>query len=118
MKARCTNPNVKCSHNYIDRGITICDAWLDFEQFIKDMGLPPSDKHSIERIDNYDGYYPDNCKWATNKEQGNNRRDNIVITYKGLTQTLTEWSEDLGIPYSRLKWRYHKGWEADKLFSR
>ena len=75
MKDRCTNKNNKNFHHYGGRGIIVCKEWMDsFEQFLKDMGSRPSDMHSIDRIDVDGNYDPNNCRWATHKEQMNNTR--------------------------------------------
>lgn len=75
MQQRCYNPNVRGFENYGGRGITVCERWRDsFGNFLADMGMRPSDEHSIDRKDNERGYGPDNCRWSTAKEQANNRR--------------------------------------------
>lgn len=97
MKQRCINPNHKSYKDYGARGITVCDRWMNsFENFLNDMGLRPSNKHSIDRIDNNDSYYPENCRWYT--EQNKNTRANQWRTYDGRTQIVADWRREFNIP--------------------
>jgi len=96
MIQRCHNTSNPTYKYYGCRGITVCGKWRDsFEAFFADMGHPPKGT-SIERIDNDKGYSPENCKWATWKEQANNKRDNRYITHNGITKTICDWSIYLG----------------------
>jgi len=72
MMARCNNKNVNCYKNYGGRGISVSKRWSKFENFLIDMGEPPSDKHEIDRIDNDIGYSKNNCRWVTHKENSRN----------------------------------------------
>lgn len=110
MKSRCLNPLDKRYSRYGGRGISICSRWLEsFSNFIEDMGMQPSNEHSIERVDRDKGYEPGNCVWATRTEQANNRSNNTFIEIDGRTQTITGWSRDTGISRTVILQRMKRG---------
>jgi hypothetical protein len=115
MKSRCLNSRNKRYQDYGGRGIRVCERWLDSDNgltnFIADMGPRPSDKHTIDRIDNDGDYCPENCRWATGFEQSRNKRTNAMLTHNGKTQCITDWAEELGISRSTLRGRLKSGLE-------
>lgn len=117
MIDRCYNENRASYENY--RDIAICDRWLGSNgaaNFCEDMGPRPSLKYTIERIDNDGDYEPDNCKWATRKEQNRNFGRNRNITYHDRTQCLSAWIEELGVDRNRFYWLLRKGYaDAEAL---
>jgi len=111
MKSRCLNVRNVMYYMYGGSGIKVCDRWMDFGNFLADMGERPSTEYSLDRFPNCEGdYEPGNCRWATAKQQANNRADNHRITHKGETKTLMEWSESIGQPFSFLVGRLKAGW--------
>lgn len=117
MMGRCSNPNHKGFKHYGGRGITVCERWRSFENFLADMGERPEGK-SIDRFPNRDGNYePGNCRWATAKEQGRNLRRNRVITAQGVTACLAEFAERNNLHWSRIAQRLLYGWAESELFS-
>ena len=74
LRQRCLYPNYRQFKDYGGRGIKVCERWDDFQNFLADMGPKPGPEYSVERINNDGDYAPDNCKWATRKEQQGNRR--------------------------------------------
>jgi hypothetical protein len=111
---RCTDPESRAYASYGGRGITVCERWrTSVENFYEDMGPRPSPTHSIDRIDNDGPYSPENCRWATKTEQGNNRRTNVFLTHNGKTMTIAQWSQELGINNATLKSRVQHGWPIE-----
>lgn len=115
---RCTNENNKGFRLYGARGITVCEEWRNsFETFYEwAIANGYSEGLSIDRKDNNKGYSPENCRWATAKDQSNNRRCNILITRNGETHTLSEWTNMLNLPYKTVLQRYYKNGDTEKLF--
>lgn len=107
------------SKHWKGRGISVCKEWVDsFFVFSKDVGKRPSPKHTLDRINNDDGYHKGNVRWATRKQQARNRRSNLMITYNGDTKCLAEWAElyriKLGTLHNRL--RYAK-WSVERALT-
>lgn len=121
MKNRCEwdSPKNRQWKNYGGRGITLCKEWHEFSNF-RDWSLNNgyADNLTIDRIDVNGNYEPSNCRWATMKTQGNNRRDNHYITYQGRTQSLRAWSDELGFDYKLVKTHiiHGKPWEEVVTF--
>ena len=118
MMTRCYNPNRKEYTNYGGRGIEVCDRWLGengFEHFVHDMGERPSSKHSIDRIDTNGNYCPENCRWATPKEQCNNRRVTRYIILNGEKIALSEFCEKFGIGYWSLSNKIKRGFDINEV---
>jgi len=119
MKSRCYDVSKKEFKDYGGRGIKVCDKWLvSFNHFLDDMGKKPGDNYSLDRINNNKDYAPENCRWASKREQTNNRRNTCFIEYKGKRLPLTEWAKILGIDYRTLVSRFRYGWSVDKAFNR
>jgi len=116
-KGRCSRKNGKYWNRYGGRGIAMCDKWRrSFGAFLADMGRRPSPQHSLDRINNDGNYEPGNCRWATRREQMQNRSDNSRVTIGGETLVVTEWTRRLGI-YEHLAAVYrriHHGWDPVK----
>lgn len=97
MRARCFNPEHRQYGNYGGRGITVCDRWQDFANFLADVGPKPSPKHTLDRHPDNDGNYePGNVRWATAKEQNRNQRRTRKVTYGSRTMCVAAWAELLG----------------------
>ena len=117
-KSRCFNSNVPEFKNYGGRGISMCDRWRNsFERFLEDMGRRLSSGHSIDRIDVNGNYEPGNCRWATSKEQANNKRCNRLIEISGETRTMAQWADLAGLSRETMLKRVKKGFTGKSLIA-
>ncbi len=108
MVGRCTYEKNEKYHLYGGKGIKVHPAWLKFEGFIKDVGLKPTSKHSLDRYPNPAGNYePGNVRWATQTQQCRNLRDQKRYTAFGKTLCMSEWAEEVGMSVQTLSWRLH-----------
>jgi hypothetical protein len=115
MHKRCYKPY---NHNYPlygGRGITVCERWKDFANFLADMGERPSPLHSLDRIDPNGNYELGNCRWTDAKTQSNNRRNSIRVEYNGRCVTIEELSLLTGISKTTLYQRLYKSSDVQKL---
>jgi len=117
MIKRCTNPKHDNWRYYGGRGISVCKRWRSFAAFLEDMGERPKDK-TLDRVDGNGNYCPENCRWATRKEQQGNTSYVRRITFHGKTQILADWSRELGIEYQILQKRLTAGWSVEDAFLR
>jgi hypothetical protein len=118
MKTRCLNKNYNRYSDYGGRGIKICDNWLIYENFskwAKENGY--QDNLSIDRIDVNGNYEPSNCRWATMKEQGNNKRTNHFIIFNGETLTIRQWEERYELPSGTIYTRLNHGWSIERAIA-
>lgn len=118
MRERCTTPSQNRYKNYGAKGIRVCKEWDDYTAF-KEWALSHgyTNELSIDRIDVNGNYEPSNCRWATAKQQANNKTNNRYITYNGETHTMTEWSDIVGIKAATIWARLNSGWTIDKTLS-
>lgn len=114
MKHRCYVESDKKYADYGGRGIRVCDRWLDsFENFLADMGSPEPDQ-TIDRMDVDGDYSPTNCRWATQIEQQNNRRDNVIIDLGGERLTMAQYARKHGLNQDKIQQRLARGWSMER----
>ena len=102
------------SARYALRGIGVCERWKVFDNFFADMGLRPPG-HTLDRINNDLGYSPQNCRWATPKQQGRNRSDNVILAAHGISACIAWWAEATGIPWATIKARMVAGLPPEQI---
>lgn len=113
MVGRCMYPSAPNYAGYGGRGITVCVQWLGpsgFKCFLRDMGRKPSPAHSIDRVDVNGNYEPGNCRWASPKEQMNNRRCNVHVEFGGERLTVSQWADRVGVTTQAMRHRLRQGW--------
>lgn len=112
MRERCNDPNNNRYQYYGGKGITVCDRWDSFENFLEDMGERPEGM-TLDRKEADKGYYKENCRWATPKEQQRWRRK--LVTHDGETHSITDWAAKLGVPLPTVKSRmYRHGYTVEE----
>jgi hypothetical protein len=117
MKERCDNPNKPGFQDYGARGITYDPRWAAFPVFLADMGEAPAGL-TLDRIENDGPYSKDNCRWATKRQQANNRRSSVFIEHAGKRQTQKQWADETGIPQMTIRNRLLAGMPMDRVLSR
>lgn len=119
MRRRCELPSQRSYKHYGGRGITVCPEWThDFEAFVRCVGMAPSEKHTLDRIDPNGNYEPGNVRWATMAEQSVNRTNNDYIEYRGERLALSQWADRFGIKYQTLWARIHVyKWPVETAFT-
>lgn len=118
MKSRCLNPKNEKFPIYGGRGIKVCERWMDFLNFLTDMGPKPSLSHSIERVNRNGNYEPGNCIWATQPVQQRNRSTNRVISFNGISKTMTDFAADYDMRPGTLWNRLDLGWSVKDALTR
>ena len=112
MRKRCNNPNDSAYPRYGGRGITVCDEWNEYENFRDWANTNGYDNTlTIDRINNDEGYNPNNCRWVDYKTQANNTRNNVNITIDSETHTISQWSDITGVPAYEIAFRIRHGWD-------
>jgi hypothetical protein len=115
VKYRCYTPSCPFYKDYGGRGIAMHESWRnDFSAFLRDVGMAPSELHSIERLDNQKGYEPGNVCWATKKQQALNRRTTKFVEHGGMVMCLADWARHVGISPVKLNKRMKRGWSFER----
>lgn len=115
MIGRCTSKTHKLYPRYGGRGIAVCPRWHSFANFLADMGLRPGKGYSLDRIDNDGSYCPENCRWATYREQNRNRGNyNRMLMAGGMTKTISEWASEARMSSPAITYRLGIGWSPEQ----
>ena len=116
MKKRCNNKKTSSYPYYGGRGISVCESWEKFENFLADMGGTWREGLELDRIDNDGNYEPDNCRWVTHIENSNNRSNAKRLETPWGRISIMEAAEKSGIPQQTLRMRIRRGCAIENLF--
>lgn len=118
MKHRCQSPKAINYQTYGGKGVSVCERWAKFENFLADMGPRPSPRHTLDRYPNCAGNYElGNVRWATWEEQGNNKRTTKLFEYNGDRMTIAMFARKYGISGSRVYYRINRGWSLARALT-
>ena len=119
MKARCYKKSGKDYFNYGGRGITVCPEWRDSFEAFRDWAMANGyrDDLTLDRKDSNGPYSPENCRWATGKEQANNKRSSRLVSFNGETKTIAQWAESSGIGVQTIRYRLDNGWSVERALT-
>lgn len=118
MIQRCHYPKSVSFKYYGAKGVSVCERWKNFENFLNDMGGTWRPELTLERIDNSKGYFPTNCRWASTHEQRMNDAHGKVVTVRGVTKRLASFATDLGISNEAIHGRLKRGWSIEDACTR
>lgn len=117
MKNRCSSfAKGKTAKNYYEKGIRVCERWLNFENFLEDMGEAPIG-YSIGRINGNLNYCLENCRWETDKQQANNTTRSRIVEFNGKKMTISQWADHIGIKPNTLLYRLKRGWSINRAIN-
>ena len=118
MRQRCSKPNCSTYYKYGAKGIRVCEEWDESFETFRDWSYDNGydDTLTIDRIDPCGHYCPENCRWVTQKVQQNNRSNNVYLTYKGETHSISEWEKITCLSWRVLYDRHYRGWETNRIF--
>ena len=116
MRRRCFDESNISFHNYVERGISICTRWNEFNNFFEDMGIPPKGM-TLERKNNNAGYSKENCIWADRRTQANNRRSSKIIEFNNKSMTQIQWDRELNLREGQIHDRLSRGWTIERALT-
>jgi hypothetical protein len=117
MHTRCSNPRHPYFHLYGGAGITVCESWSDFRNFLADMGVRPEEKTLDRHPNNRGNYEPGNCRWATKLEQAHNKSDARLVSFDGREQCAAAWAREMGLDASTVRFRLRSGWSVERALT-